>query len=73
MQTSTVVQVDASAQASVAVRDQAVQASEHIIDQQIRKLEEELQGPRLEYAKRESELLLCILRVERIKGDDSSQ
>ncbi len=49
VQTSTVVQVDASAQASVAVHDQAVQASEHIIDQQIRKLEEELQGLRLEY------------------------
>ncbi len=66
----TYVQVDTSAQASVAVHDQAVQASEHIVDQQIRKLEEELQGLRLEYTKRESELLSCILRVERIKGDD---
>ncbi len=69
--THTVVQVDASAQTSVSIHDQAVQASEHIIDQQIRKFEQELQGLRLEYAKHESELLSCLLRVERIKGDDS--
>ncbi len=71
VQTTKRVSVSTASQASVYQHDMCIQAGEHVIDKQIKKLEKELQDLRLEHAKRECQLLSCILRIESIRNDDS--